>query len=94
MEGWKDVKVFAVLLDKPNHAAVQRLTEAYPGNIYKVSDTSVLVRAEGLAEAVAVSAGIKGEERIVTGVVFGLNKSYAGYASRSLWEWLNEDEAQ
>ena len=88
------MKVFAVLLDEPNPVAIQRLTEAYPGNTYEVSNTSVLVRAEGLAEAVAKAAGIKGDDRTVTGVVFALNRAYAGYSSRALWAWLAEAEAQ
>ena len=47
-----------------------------------------------LTQEVAVRAGIKGEDRIedASGVVFRLNGAYAGFAARSLWEWLGQAE--
>ena len=86
------MRVFAVLLDEPSQNAVQRLNDAYPENTYQVTDTSFLVRTSDLAEDIAVSAGIKGSDRIASGVVFKLNRAYAGYSSRALWEWLGEVE--
>lgn len=83
--------VFAVVLDEPNAASWKRLQEAYP-DLYTLNDTVSLVRTDGLAETVAVTAGIKGENRFVSGVVFKLNRAYSGYRSRSIWEWLGRGE--
>ena len=83
--------VFAVVLDEPNDLARDRLRAKYP-NIYALNDTVSLVRTEGLAESVAITAGIKGEDRIVNGIVFKLNRAYSGYTARSVWEWLQQAE--
>ena len=83
--------VFAVVLDEPNDQARERLQTAYP-NIYLLNDTVSLVRTDGLAESVAITAGIKGDDRIVSGIVFKLNRAYSGYRARSVWEWLQQGE--
>ena len=85
---------FAVLLQKPDDRTPVRLTEKYEhDNVYRINDMTFLVRTKKqLADDVAVVAGIKGDERFVSGVVFKLNQAYAGYSARSLWEWLQEGE--
>jgi len=84
---------YAVMLREPDDRVLERLDEKYDEvNVYALNDVTFLVRTKQLAEGVAVAAGIKGKERFATGVVIKLNRSYAGYTSRSLWDWLREDE--
>ncbi len=85
--------VFAVVLNEPNNEVEKRLKEKYEG-CFALTDTFFLVQSEAIAENVAVDAGIKGEDRVETarGVVFKLNKSYSGYTSRALWDWLVQAE--
>lgn len=84
-------RVFAVLFDEANADATKRLREAYSGH-YELSDKNFLVRTSDLAETVAQTVGIKGDNRVVSGVVFRLNSIYAGYSSRVLWDWLGVAE--
>ena len=84
-------RVFAVLFDETNMDAARRLKSAYPGH-YELSDGNFLVRTSDLAETVAQTVGIKGDARVVSGVVFRLNSIYAGYTSRMLWDWLSGAE--
>jgi hypothetical protein len=88
------MNTFAVMLQASGDPrTLDRLNEKYESdNVYRVNATTFLVRTKGLAEDVAVAAGIKGEDRFASGVVFKLNRSYAGFAARSLWEWLQGDE--
>ncbi|MYA65431.1 MAG: hypothetical protein F4139_14210 [Gemmatimonadetes bacterium] len=87
------MNAFAVMIQDPEAPTYDRLNQKYdPANVYRVNKMTFLVRTKQLAEDVSVVAGIKGDERFVSGVVFKLNRYYAGYASRSLWEWLQEDE--
>ena len=85
--------VFAVVLNEANPDVMKRLEEACP-NHYRLNDTFLLVQGDALAETVAVSVGIKGDDRIeaARGVVFRLNMAYAGYSVRSLWDWLRQTE--
>lgn len=85
--------VFAVFIEHPHEGAWSRLRSGYPDK-HLLSDTVALVRTNGLANDVAVKLGIKGENREVGGVVFKLNRAYAGYSDRRVWEWLElgEDE--
>lgn len=84
-------RVFAVLFDDANADATNRLKVAYP-SCYELSNTSFLVRTSDLAETVAQTVGIKGDKRVVNGVVFRLNSIYAGHTSRVLWDWLGSTE--
>ena len=83
--------VFAVFLDDDEPEAHKRIQESYP-NHFQLSANLFLVPSEEIAEKVAVNAGIKGDDRIVDGVVFKLNKSYSGYTARALWDWLKKIE--
>lgn len=84
-------RVFVVLFDEEHPEAIRKLRERYPVN-FERSSTAYLIRTQDLAEAVARNVGIKGEERVVSGVVFKLNSVYSGYTSRTLWDWLGEVE--
>ncbi len=83
--------VFAVVLDKPNAESLKRLHEAY-SDVHSLNDTVSLVRAEDLPEDVAVTAGIKGKDRVADAVVFKLTRFYAGYTMPTVWDWLGRDE--
>ena len=85
--------VFAVILEQPHEDVWSRLRSGYPDK-YLLSDTVALVRANSLANDVAVRVGIKGENRVVGGVVFKLNRAYAGYTDRKVWEWLKLGEEE
>ena len=85
----------AVVLIEPNAEVEKRIFDTYPKpRHFKLTDTFYLVRNGHLSEDIAVSTGLKGDERIeqATGVVFRLNRAYAGYASPTLWEWLVDAE--
>ena len=84
-------RIYAVLFGEASQEAAERLAQLYPVN-YKLTDTLFLVRTRSLADDVAVATRIKGKEREVTGVVFKLNKAYAGYYKSTLWDWLGDDE--
>lgn len=88
------MSVFAVVLRESNSEVTERLKEAYPG-FYKLNETFFLVEGSSLAETVAESVGIKGDDRIesASGVVFRLNNiAYSGFTVRSLWDWLQMTE--
>lgn len=86
-------RIYVVLFGDANTDAAGRLRNAYPSH-YGLSDQNFLVRTSDLAETVAQTVGIKGSDRIVSGVVFKLNSIYSGYTSRTLWDWLSESEAE
>ena len=85
------MRSYAVMLHEPNTQVVERLKSTYE-NVYEFSDSSLLVKTADLAEDIAVVAGIKGDRRMVNGVVFKLNAVYAGFTFRSLWDWLGDEE--
>ena len=86
-------RLFAIVLLEPNEKVAERIRENYPAN-FKYSDTFFLVAVEGttLSEDIATAVGIKGENRIEgsSGVVFKQNSGYAGYTTRTLWEWIED----
>ena len=87
------MRTFAIVLNEANLDIVERIERKYPDH-YRITDTSFLVADDTIAEKVATTVGIKGDDRIenARGVVFKLNGAYSGYSSRSLWEWLTAAE--
>ena len=85
------MSMFAIILRETNDEVTKRIREKYP-TAYEMTETCFLVQSNFIAENVAVSVGIKGEDRIeeASGVVFRLNGSYAGFTARSLWDWLEQ----
>ncbi len=85
--------VFAVVLNEPNAEVERRLNDSYPGH-FRFSDTFYLVQTDDIADSIANGVGIKGDNRIepARGVVFKLNRSYAGFTTRALWDWLSQAE--
>lgn len=83
------MRAYAVVLDELNSDVANRIEEAYPKH-YKVNDMFYLVSADDIADQVAQTVGIKGDNRVEesSGVVFRLNGSYSGYTSRALWDWM------
>ena len=94
--------VFAVFLQENPievHSQIsERIRSQYPGTTehLKLWDNLYLVRSDSITDAVARAIGIKGDDAIenATGVVFKLNSAYAGFASRSIWEWLALAESE
>ena len=85
--------VFAVVLNGANEEVKQHLEQEYP-DYFQFTDTFFLVQSNGIAESVAIAAGLKGDDRIeaARGAVFKLNRSYSGFTVRSLWDWLTQAE--
>lgn len=83
----------AIVLWESNPHVATRIAEKYPLH-YEVNKTFFLVHSPEISEKVAIAAGIKGEDQVddALGVVFKLNGAYAGYAPRSIWEWLSTEE--
>ena len=88
-------KMYAVVLDAPEPKVEARLKQHYD-NVFKHAGTLLLVigNVNDVSENVAVAAGVKGDQRLASGVVFGLKGSYSGYTKRTLWEWLAGAEEQ
>lgn len=87
------MSIHAIVLSEANAEVSTRIEARYPQH-YALNNTFFLVRSDKITEKVAIDVGIKGDERIedALGVVFKLNGTYAGYASRALWDWLTIEE--
>lgn len=85
--------VHMIVLSRRNDAVVARIQETYPDN-YEITRTCYLVHSKNITEKIAATVGFKGESRIenASGAVFKLNGAYSGFASRALWEWLDQAE--
>ena len=79
----------------PGSNVFNQIQEKYPNHL-QLSSSSILVRSQQAADQIAKGVGLKGDDREdgATGVVFKMNGVYSGYASRSLWGWLGEAEAE
>ena len=77
--------IFAVVTNEPAPEVEGRLSDMHP---LKISSTVYLVKSESLTGEIAQQAGIKGPERDVSGVVLGLEGTYAGFHQQNVWEWL------
>ena len=80
-------RVFIVHFVEENAAAVERLLKEFPHS-HELSPTLYLIRTTKLASSVSNAVGIKGEGRLINGVVFRLNHIYSGYYKKDLWDWL------
>ena len=76
-----------MVLDHANEATAERIHENFPGS-YQHSETLFLIADEGVTASVAKVIGLDGSNPAITGAIFKLNSSYAGFTQRSLWEWL------
>ena len=88
------MSVFMVCLsDGPLAELADRIKSNYPDR-FKLSQRVYLVRSNSISDYVAQNVGVKGPDRIdeSTGIVFKLGPAYAGFHSRSVWEWLSLGE--
>lgn len=86
--------IHLVILLEPNEDVDLRIDTTYPRRL-RYSRTLYLLEADELAEEVAVSLGIKGDNRIpeVSGFVLSTEAySYSGYTTRGLWDWFKSVE--
>jgi hypothetical protein len=80
------MRLFVVITDEPFPEMEERLKGYSP---VEISPSSAwLVRSDDLSQAIAEKAGIKGENRDLSGIVLGLNEAYSGYHRSEVWEWL------
>ena len=72
----------------------ERLRQEYADEAHhELSERVFLVRSAGIADSVAETLGLDGEDPDgPTGVVFRLNASYAGFDRRAIWDWLQLTE--
>jgi len=92
------MRIFAVALDNDGAASAEEVNDRLKSrgaSFHRLSSTVFVVAADLLSDQIAELAGIKGDDRLqsATGVVFRID-SYAGFASRSVWEWLGRVEEQ
>lgn len=83
---------YAVCLDEGDvggDEVERRLAKHY--SCHRHSDSLILVSSDSdFANRIAKNAGIKGDGRDVSGVVFRLYGTYAGHTYKSLWDWLKD----
>ena len=83
---------FFVIVEAGEDIVKEELRQ-YPDN-YEYQKNVFLVRTDDIAETIANNLRIKGDNQAkdVSGAVFKLNASFAGYTRQSLWDWLTKDE--
>ena len=89
------MRMFGIALETPNPEVERRINEAYPEpDNYRLSDTFYLVMRDTLADTVAKTIGLAGDNRVkgAAGVVFRLARAYSGYGDRALWDWFERVE--
>lgn len=87
--------VFGIVLDEPTPESKSRIETAYPDNTYTHTDSFILVETDHVARKVRETIGLGSEDengKIFKGVVFKLSRSYSGYTSMSLWDWMKGTE--
>ena len=87
------MQTFIVLLHTPplGDAAseVPQKLKAAGFEVYDFADNAFLARAKGaISKDVAQAAGLTSGGG-VPGIVFKLNRAYAGFTEAPLWEWLD-----
>ena len=92
-------RIYAVILDEDNDAAIQRLDKKYGSDFLRLNDTAALVRTSDIAKTIASAAGIglvpsEDDPPEAEGIVFQLGPSHAGYTFQSRWEWIKSEDAQ
>lgn len=86
---------FIVLVDKSEHVDLikNKLQKSYELTYSHHSINNVFfVASRHTAEEISKSIGITKKEDGCTGAIFKLSPAYAGYSSRSLWDWLGQVE--
>lgn len=85
-------RVFAIILNESSarDEVLERLRSKYKANYEVLPNALYLIRTTDLANSVADTLGIGGQDPNVTGAVIKVNDAYAGYFSSDLWDWLGE----
>ena len=88
------MQTFIVLLHTPPPgedapSEVPQKLKAAGFEVYDFADNALLARAKGaISRDVAQAAGLTSGGG-VPGIVFKLNRAYAGFTEAPLWEWLD-----
>ena len=82
--------LFVVCLESDDEYQLRRILGQYD-KVFQLRGGVYLISTEESAGSIARSLEM-GEEGI-TGEIFKLNGSYAGYSRQELWEWLKWAEA-
>ena len=89
------MQTFVVLLHTPplnENAASTAVADKLKGadfDVYSFADNVIIARAEkALTKDVVEAAGLSSAGG-VPGIVFKLNRAYAGFTEAPLWEWLD-----
>lgn len=77
------------IANDPDDYVAKRIADEYPDEFaHKLNDNLYLVRSDkGTADFIATQLGFDGDTAI-SGAVLKMNKFFAGFASRALWDWL------
>ncbi len=89
------MQTFIVLLHTPalspdaSSTEVSRKLKAAGFEVYDFADNALMARAKGaITKDVAEASGLTSDGG-VPGIVFKLNRAYAGFTEAPLWEWLD-----
>lgn len=78
------MSLFIVVYDEPSDIP-KALAEYSP---IEVGPAAWLLKSDEMSAAIALKAGIGGEDDDRGGIVLGLNGAYNGYHRSDVWEWL------
>ena len=85
-------RIYVVMLAAPDPALWAKIKAHYgtPGDLYEVSDRTILVRSEQAARTIRLNLGIgdEADETPTSGVVMRVNGDYAGFFKGDIWPWL------
>lgn len=83
--------VFIALFDEASKKAADLLEAHYPDHFQHPSFERIyFLASDDISEKIAVNIGIKGENRVVSGMILKLEGAYSGYTDGSIWEWLEK----
>ena len=79
--------IYVVITKQPSPQVAKRLATYNPLQIGPAAHL-VVASDDVLASTIAVKAGIKGDNRDLSGIVLGLNEAYSGFHQSEVWEWF------
>ena len=88
------MSIFVIIIDEGFDEVAELINQEYPNNHLHYLENVYFVSSDSIPETVAINIGIKGESRVASGAVFQLSGAYAGYTTRSLWDWLTKEESR
>ena len=87
------MQTFIILLHEAAPTAPDDL-KAAGFEVYAFADNALLVRAKSAITKDVARAARLTSEGGVPGIVFKLDRTYAGYTEATLWEWLDMHRAE